>query len=276
MADRQPPRGRRVGDLPQVVAIEPAELRGHVDPPILTVFHPHPVRMLCRHDLHEPSRAAAGVPVGMPQTKRLAEPQARFREQREQQTVTQRPRPLPAGIPPRAALQHGCDLLRRQDRRRTRPGTRDPHHPRRPRRALRMRQYPHEPAPSRPRRRGPRHPHWMPGRLQIAVEGHHSGHPCRHRRRRRPTAGAHADRAHAGRSAAAQPADEPRQPGHPWIRPVDSNCLQIAEIARQRMRIRPDRVRRRADQPVMLEELLDRPDRQMVPPEHRPGTAPTR
>jgi hypothetical protein len=214
----------------------------------------------------------------MPGGQQLAEPQPGLRQGGEQQPVTDRTRPLPGRrIPPCAPVHDGLHLPRSQERHR--PGRRaaDPH-----RWAW--------PLPAPPQMRQPRdvtaaiaaRPVKPPGHRHlvnvgvVAVEGQHRRDPRRDSRlRERLRLIAGRKTRHPGRDPGAQRGherDEERQahlvPGHP-------GRGQVLPPSGQRGGIRPDRVwRGPLRHPQELQVLLDRPDRKMIFPGHRPGPLP--
>jgi len=132
-----------------------------------------------------------------------------------------------------------------------------------------------------PRRPGPR-----PGQrrgypvrvMVIPVEADHRRQPRGQRRFRQPGRRGHRriQQHYSRRGALPQPGDEPRQRGHVRPGPVTTVQLQVPPPQLQRLGITADRVRRRAGDPVILQELLYRPHLPVVNTQHRPGPVPVR
>ena len=282
VGDLEPGPPGPLSQVPQVVAVKALQLIRDVDAPAAPALDPGPVRMIPGDDLDERRASRARVPVGVGQAQHLAQAHARLRQSGKKQAVPQRSRPSAAGrIPRRARLQDRRDLRRGQQRADLPPPAAQRHRaaPARPGAPIQVSQ--ERPVAAAPRRPGPRpgqrrgHPVRV---MVVAVEADHRGQPRRQRRFRQPgrRGGRRIQQHHARRGPLPQPGDEPGQRGHVRPGPVPAVQLQVPPPQLQRLGIRADRVRRRAGDPVMLEELLHRPHLPVVGPQHGPGPVPVR
>ena len=282
VADLEPGPPGPLGQLPQVVPVEALELIRDVDAPAAPALDPGPVRMIPGDDLDERRASRARVPVGVGQAQHLAKAHAGLRERGEQQAVPQRPRPFAAGRIPRSARRQDRRDLRRGQQRAGLPPPGPHRHraaPARPGTAVQVGQ--ERPVAAAPRRPGPRpgqrrgHPVRV---MVVAVEADHRGQPRGQRRFRQPgrRGSRRIQQHHARRGALPQPGDEPGQRGHVRPGPVAAVQLQVPPPQLQRLGITADRVRRRAGDPVILQELLHRPHLPVVGPQHGPGPVPAR